>query len=267
MTSSIHVDGSALMAASINRTTVQPFERRYPSLRRSLACWRSLPCQYAPSASMTTLASGNARSTLYGPMAYSAWKGIPRAINSFWSAVSRLLVRGHMLLTQDPAHRREQNLKRESSAFFTHTIRPHISQARCSRVNSQWSGPVTLRRWACLQASEQNRLRPTRDGWSSIGIRQVSQATVTRGFALCAGRPRFASTARFRFSRDLGFGRPECVALATQAREQKRPRPRAISRSAAMNTDPQWPQETLTFMRKIIPVVGHATNVAIWKSA
>lgn len=267
MTSSMQAAGLAMMAASVKRTTVQPIDRRYPSLRRSLACWRSLPCQYAPSASMATKASGNARSTLYGPMACSAWNVIPRAVSSFWRAISRLLVRGQRLLVNEPWQRREQNRNSASFAFFTHTMRPHIWQARCSRVNSQCSGPVTIRRWACLQAAEQKRVLPTRDGWRAIGVRHVSQATVTRGLALCAGRPRVASTARFRFSRDLGFGRPECVAFATQAREQNRPRPRSISRSWAMNTEPQWPHETLTFMPRIIPVVGHATNFAILRSA
>lgn len=153
---STHADTSARMSFSPSRITVHPACFKYASFWRSLRTCFSRLCQYLPSASTTRRDSGNAISTAYGPIAISRTKAMFLISSSLWSAFSRLLVRGHVVATQAPEHRLEQNRKRGTRDGFTPTTLPHISQVICTfGLNSGWSVPVISLRALSAHGFEQ----------------------------------------------------------------------------------------------------------------
>ena len=68
--------------------------------------------------------------------------------------------------------------------------------------------------------------------------------------ALCAFLPRHAAWANFAFSRDFGLGRPVCMAIEAQEREQYLPRPVATREGEFFVRKglPQWWQVTSIMM-------------------
>lgn len=230
----------ARMSGSFSRSTDHPALRRYPSLRRSLACCFSVPCQYVPSASTASLYSGKARSTTNGPIPNSEANGISRRVNSSWSASSIELVRGQMLDVYDPWQRREQKRNSCNLAGLTRTVRPHHSQLRSSLRNRGCAAPLSRLRPSLAHSREQY-FASALDGTTLNVQLQTPQTILTGSLALWAFLPRHAALANLTFSRDLGFGNPVCTAIDRQDREQYLPRPLAIREGEFFDRNP-FPQ-------------------------
>jgi hypothetical protein len=134
-------------------TTVQPAAASAASLRTSRSRMAGRSCQYAPSSSIATCASGKARSMDQRPTRYSSTPTRPVCLRkrAMASWATRL---GLPLIGRDnAAHSREQNLPRPFA----------ISEGRFSKVRPQWPHTQITRRrrsdptrWS-RQASEQNR--------------------------------------------------------------------------------------------------------------
>lgn len=217
---------SARMSDSGRRMIVHPDLTRYASLARSFFFCFSSPCQYVPSASTATIASGMAMSMTNGPIWYSISKAIERAFSSSCSAFSMLLVRGHVDATYAPEQRREQNRNLDTRDGLTSLIVPHHSQAIFGfSTNSGWSVPVIERFHALLHSREQNLALPTRFGCTPNSCLHWPHVMMTGGSALCADLPIVNCLAIRALAADFGLARPVWLALTPQDREQYLPRP------------------------------------------
>lgn len=155
---STHAFTSARMSTSGSRTIVHPDFFRYAFLLRSFFICSGRECQYTPSTSTASFASGKATSIKNGPIWTSVSNLMPRIASSLCTMRSMLLVRGHVCDTQAPAQRREQNRNRDTSDGFTCRILPQNSQAIGTfGLYNGWFLPVIVRLWTLAQSREQNR--------------------------------------------------------------------------------------------------------------
>lgn len=177
----------------------QPWLMRYVSLRRSFTICVGRECQYLPSTSMAIRAGMIATSMAYCPIRYSVAYSTPRSDNAPCTASSIELVRGHVVATHAPEHRREQNRNRGTIDGLTATIFPHISHAISTFGLKSGCCSFRIDLFQTLtQVVEQKRRSWAFPSGTAKDAPHCTHVTDSLGFALWAGSPRRAAAEHAR---------------------------------------------------------------------